>query len=151
METTWILVADSTRARLFRAFMEQGNSRLEEIRDFSHPAGHMPGRDLETDAPGRTFDSAGPGRHAKEPPLPVKEEENIAFAHELGTMLSEEYRREAFKRLHLVAPPKFLSHLRKELAKGQVQHAIAGEADKNLTRHGTADILAALPALNPVH
>ena len=71
---TWILIADGSRAKVFKV---AGKGKIEEKDEMA--AAHPPTRDLVSDRPGRTFDSLGDGRHAKEPPTD---------AHVMGTIRS---------------------------------------------------------------
>src|ERR1035437_2934471 len=65
METTWILVADRTEARLFES-KGPGKGTLQHLRDIPHPEGRLQPRDMEADEPGRISDSFGT-RHALSP------------------------------------------------------------------------------------
>ena len=59
MEHTWIVVADSSRARILSA-----QNRVQpptDIEALAHPEGRMKSQDLTTDRPGRTNDSSGVG------------------------------------------------------------------------------------------
>jgi len=69
MKLTWILVADSTRARIFTA--DTPSSPLEEIEDFSHTEGRLHDREITSDLPGK-IKSAGAGGHTFEQPTDPK-------------------------------------------------------------------------------
>ncbi|MBU0653816.1 MAG: host attachment protein [Gammaproteobacteria bacterium] len=138
----WIMVADASRARFFSAGAGKGG--LIEREDRIHAKSRFHGRDLETDAPARTFDSAGPGRHAVEPSTDVHEQEVETFAHELAVYLGNAYEAGRFQQLYIVAPPHFLGLLRKQLDKN-VSAAIVLELDKDLTKHSVEDIRNHLP------
>ena len=58
---TWVLIANSTFAKIFKVV---DNKTLIELKDFTHPESRMHDEDLVTTRPGRGFDSVGPGRHA---------------------------------------------------------------------------------------
>src|SRR5690606_32767711 len=60
--TTWILVADRARARLFSAEWPE-LEQFQEIRDFAHAEGAAYPHDVEADGPGRLYGANGP-RHA---------------------------------------------------------------------------------------
>jgi protein required for attachment to host cells len=127
---TWILVADSARARLF--FNDGPGKGVKSVSDhvFQHPT--PPGREIMSDRPGRTFDSVGGGRHAKEPRTDPRKVEKRSFAHELAAMLDDGLKQGKFERLVLVAPPGELGLLRAELSEA-VQKRVSAELNKDLT------------------
>ena len=65
MKSTWIVVAESARARIFT--MSGIGGKLQEITDLSHPESRLHDTELSSDLPGRTFDIQGQGRHGMEP------------------------------------------------------------------------------------
>ena len=144
MESTWIVVADSSRARLFSA--ASASSVLVEVEDLIHSASRLHETDLNSDRPGRSFDSNGEGRHAMESP---ENQEAILFAKEISTCLKSHHNQGAFSKLVLVAAPEFLGHLR-TLVDKNLMATIALEIDKNMVQHDVADIREHLPKFLPV-
>lgn len=69
MSTTWILVADQARARLFSLDPTDGAAEggLREIAGFVNPEGRLSARELGAARPPRTHDRMGASRHAIEP------------------------------------------------------------------------------------
>lgn len=134
----WILVADAARARLFSA--QKSNSELVEEQDFYHGASRLKGRDLESDAPGRAFDSVGGGRHAMSKEVDFRQEAAEDFAAELSQIL-EKCR---FEKLYIVAAPAFLGKLRQQLD-ANVSKQIVAEIDKDLVSQEVSEIRAHLP------
>jgi protein required for attachment to host cells len=132
--TTWAIVANAARARLYA--LEGRGAPLKEIEDMIWAEGQLKGHELETDRPGRTFDSAGAGRHAMEPSLDPHKEEAGRFAREIADQLETSYKNHAFKQLCVIAPPAFLGLLRKEIDK-PLREAVTGELNKDLTHAGT--------------
>ncbi|MCW8855424.1 MAG: host attachment protein, partial [Gammaproteobacteria bacterium] len=51
MSTTWVVVADSSRARIFTA--ETSTSALQEIETLAHPEGRLHEQALSSDLPGK--------------------------------------------------------------------------------------------------
>lgn len=138
----WIVVADASRARIFSA---QGRSgELREFADHLHPASRLHGRDLETDAPGRSFDSKGQGRHSMGTDGGVRKQQAEAFSKELCGVIEEGYIAKRFEKLYLVAAPGFLGLLRSHLGDG-LKNRLAGEVNKNLVNHEVAAIRGHLP------
>jgi len=100
---------------------------------------NLPGREIMSDRPGRTFDSVGAGRHAKEPRTDPREVEKRSFAHELAAMLDDGLKQGKFERLVLVAPPRELGFLRVELSPA-VRKRVSAELNKDLTGVSPSEI-----------
>jgi protein required for attachment to host cells len=142
MDTIWVLVADSARARLFQAAGPGGH--LEEMTDLVMPSSRLQEQDLVSDRPGRAFDIAGEGRHAMEPRTSAKEVESDRFAARIAALLESERQQGSYARLVLVASPAFLGQLRSALS-DQV-HALVGlELDKHLVQLRADEIREHLP------
>jgi hypothetical protein len=60
METTWIVVADSSRARILE--IARRSREIREIEDLVNPAGRAHNRDLLVDAYGRVHAKGGAGQ-----------------------------------------------------------------------------------------
>ncbi len=127
---TWVVVADGAHARLL---VNEGPGRgLEALPGGELAAEHAPSRDINADRPGRTFDSTGQGRHAKEPPTDPHRDAKRRFAREVAGRLDAAHKRGDFDRVVLIAPPQALGDLRGHLSKG-VQAKVSGELAKDLT------------------
>lgn len=144
MKSTWIIVAESARARIFTVSGIGG--KFQEVADLSHPESRLHDRELSSDLPGRTFDSRGDGRHAMEQATDPKEQEAQAFATEITQQIDRGQREGNFDSLVLVAPPKFLGRLRSKLSKS-ARNALIGELDKNLVETDTKTIERHVSAL----
>jgi protein required for attachment to host cells len=142
--TTWILVADATQGRLFR---NDGPGRgIAPVSNAVLQGRNVPGREIMSDRPGRTFDSAGQGRHAKVPRTGPREVEKQRFAHRLAAMLDAGLKQGSFDRLVLVAPPKALGQLRDELSKS-LRAKVSAELAKDLTHLPARDLQEHLGAV----
>jgi protein required for attachment to host cells len=120
---------------------------LEEVLDLVNPKGPLPRQALESDKPGRAFDSRGGGqRHAMEPRVDAKEAAATRFARELADALQTGLNEHRFEALYLVAPPHFLGLLRQQLSPG-LQRCVAGELGKDLTREDVAGIAGEVRAM----
>ena len=140
---TWVVVADSSRARIFKA--ESALGPLQELATLAHPEGRLHAQELTSDLPGRAFDSSGlGGRHALEQNIDPKENEALKFARQVAEYLENGQSENQFARLVLVAAPKFLGHLRQSLSNGVVA-LVSQEIDKNLVQQSTEDIRRHLP------
>lgn len=129
MKPTWIVVAESTRGRIFT--VSGAGGKIQEVADLSHPESRLHNRELSSDLPGRTFDSHGEGRHGMEQATEPKEQEAQAFAAEIARRVERARNDGDFDSLVLVAPPKFLGRLRQALSR-PARNALVGELDKNL-------------------
>lgn len=104
-----------------------------------HPASRLRERNIGSDRQGRTFDSRGQGRHAKEGDVSIKKQEAINFSKEIAGHLDSECNKNQFEKLILIAPPEFLGLLRKDLANTTKQR-ITREIGKDLTRRNETHI-----------
>jgi protein required for attachment to host cells len=143
MAKTWVVVADSARARIF-ALAKRGEA-LEEVDELLHPASRAHERELATDCPGRAFDSEGPGRRAMSESISPRQHEAWKLRRELADAIETARAQDRFDRLVLVAGPSFLGELRKTLS-DQTARLVVGELDKNLAQMDAQDILQHLPA-----
>ena len=142
MANTWIIVADSGKARIFA--VPNAVSPLKEIETMINPAARQGGRELASDRPGRSFDSGGHGRHAMAMSVDPKEHELNEFAREVSDRIETGRVGGDFKKLILVAAPHFLGALRKNL-KSASQKTIVAEVDKNVARLSPEQIRKSLP------
>ncbi len=144
MSKTWIVVAESARARIFSQHKPRGP--VEELQDLVHPASALHSRELTSDRQGRTFDRSRQGaRHAMEPNKGPQEVEAEVFAREIAALLEAARRRGGLDNVVLIAPPQFLGLLTGCLDE-QTQKLISRRIHKNLVRHSVDDISAQLAA-----
>ncbi len=134
---TWILIANGARARLFSN--DGPGHGVTLVSDEVLVGVNLPSREIMSDRPGRTFDSVGAGRHAKEPRTDPREIEKRSFTHELAAMLDDGLKQGKFERLVLVAPPGELGFLRAELSPA-VRKRVSAELNKDLTRMAPSEI-----------
>ena len=146
MKKTWILVADSSRARIFEA--ESTIGELREIQALEHPESRLHEVDITADLPGRTQDITGQGRHSMEPGTHPKEHEATEFARQISGVLEKGRTDNLFGQLILVAAPSFLGKIRTEL-KPPLTKTIVHEVSKNLTQMDVEEIRNHLPELLP--
>ena len=137
MGTQLILVADSSRARLFVA--EKANAGLYEIETFSHPEGRLHEQNMSSDLPGRHAGNTGSGSHIYQEETEPKEQEMIDFAKRLTSYLDDLVSKHKVNNLSIIAAPSFLGILRKNLS-DQTDKLVSFELDKNLVTHSVDDI-----------
>src|SRR2546425_11780624 len=80
MTTTWIIAADSSRARILQVTDRERN--LAEIEDLLNPEGRVDDRQLTTDAHARFHGSSGPASDREE--TSAVEHATQPFAKRLG-------------------------------------------------------------------
>src|SRR5687768_16260847 len=107
--TTWILVADGSRGRLF--------SRDERkpwvmVRAFDRPECCATGGELAATEPGRQVHSPAAGHRAAMEKMTPQEIEGDRFGRELADVLEKGLNGGSYETLVLVAPPTFLGRLR---------------------------------------
>ncbi len=142
MPKTWVVVAESSRAKIFE--LDKRNLPLKELEGFAHTPSRSHEQDLTSDLPGRSQDSHGHGSHKMSTQTSVKEHESIEFAKTIGGHLDSARTSGKFDKLIIMSPPSFLGHLRKQLSAETKKH-VHTEIDKNLVRHDVKDIQEHLP------
>lgn len=134
---TWIVLVDGARARVL--LNEGPNKGLKEVLSAQSETARLAGRDLMADDRGRTFDSAGQGRHAMEPKTDAKTVEAEKFLRDVVRLLERGAQGGDYDRLVLCAAPRALGELRALLPK-TVQVKLSAELAKDLTNTPLADV-----------
>ena len=142
MSKIWIIVADEAKARILST--NKSTEALVELHALSSSEASMKEQDLVSDKPGRSYGSAGQGRHSMGEKSEHKAQYAIRFAKELGSYLEKSRQSKAYMKLIIIAAPRFLGLLRKEFSKG-VSELISLEVDKDLTMIETQQIREHLP------
>jgi protein required for attachment to host cells len=142
--TTWILIADGARARIFA---NHGPGKgVEAVEGAEFTADHRPDREILSDKPGRTFESVGTTRHAIQPHHDPHRELKRAFSERLAQLLDQKLAQKAYDRVVLVAPPVTLGDLREALS-DPVKAAVYAELGKDLTKTPTHELPEHLAAV----
>ena len=145
MANTWIIAADSSRARFLQV---AGRERLVEVEDMLNPGGRMDDSELTTDAQPRLSGHGGmgkPGGRTTSGPgsdregTSAQEHETELFAKRIGDYLDKARTQNRYDELVVVAPPKFLGLLRKKLGK-EVEKLVSDEVPKDLSWFNTRDL-----------
>lgn len=136
----WVLIGDGRRA-LF--FVNKGSPDLLDLRILETRVDDNPAtRDQGSDRPGRAFASVGGARSAvADTDWHVVEE--ARFARAIAERINAGAEAGEFSEIIIVAPPRTLGEIRKELSK-KAHESVAGEVGKDLTRHPLAEIEKAL-------
>ena len=132
---TWVVVADGGRGRIL---CNSGPGKgLEAMAGLVFEGDHTPSRDIMADRPGRTFESIGAARHAKEYVTDPHQHRKKEFVTELCEVLVNND--SEFDRLVLVAPPEALGLFRKSLP-SQLRRKVVRELGKDLTHISNTEL-----------
>jgi protein required for attachment to host cells len=125
---TWIVVADTRRARIFEA--ARSLKEMTELEDFVHEISeHV----AESDDSRSRFVVQAHASHGVEPSMTPRTKAMKSFAREIAQYLHKNFLEHRFDECVLAAPPEFLGVLREE-SNGRLQHAITQTVTKDLTR-----------------
>lgn len=131
MPTTWVIAADSSRARIFQ--VSASDQHLQEIEDLANPQGRAANRELRTDGYGRYY---GKGErqqaHTAPPHVDAVDHEIELFSKEVSQYLDKARTEHRFDKLCLIAPPKFLGLMRQNLSK-EAQKLVEEELVKDIS------------------
>lgn len=140
MDRTWVVVADSSRARILE--IPPRSREIREIEDFVNPHGRAQSRELVSDADGRNnlrASGAGNPMHGVFPSGDPVQHQTELFAKRLCEVLDLARSQHRYEQLYLVAAPKFLGLLRSNLSK-EASKLVAQEIDKDLSADDPASI-----------
>lgn len=140
---TWVLVADSCEAKIFktikaRLFDNKADGKdLTLVSEHSHPNGRKKDQDLVSDKQG----SFGVGNFSEH--TDPKQYENDRFASEISKILEHAHGQNSYHDLILIAPPNFMGMINKHLAH-TVKKTVCKEIEKDYTRQTPKELVAHL-------
>ena len=138
METTWIMIAHRSGARLFENKGRRKQVKL--VADIPHPEGRLKNQDIDADKQGRSFDRFGAGRHAMSQEVEPKKQIAERFAKELAELLDQGRNQHHYTKLVLVAEPNFLGILRGALS-DPTASKVTASLDKDLADVPERDLM----------
>jgi len=142
MDTTWVLVADAARARIFA--VDPRFRRLDELMTLIHSPSRVRETDVFSDSRGRQSAAGDFGRVGGMPPRQdLHALEALRFAREVSVTLERGLHDAAYHDLVVVAPPSFLGALRRSLSQAvseRVSHTI-GKDYSRWTAHELRPLL----------
>jgi protein required for attachment to host cells len=146
MDSTWIVVAHEAGARFFEN-LGRGTG-LELVEEIEHPDGRARDRDMASDRPGRSFrkNSGDPSRASMSQSEGPHDRAVADFARALANRLKDARVQNQYKRLVLVAPPRFLGLLRSSLD-GPTAQLVMVSLDKDLAASKTNELVERLSKL----
>lgn len=128
--TTWILVANASTAKLYAN--DGPHHGLELVKEFDHPDSRRKNADLSSDRSG-AMQMAGNGHGARQPQSTPKENEARHFAQELAGQLHLGRCRNEAHRMILVAPPAFMGLLNATLD-DHTEQIVSNRFEKDYTK-----------------
>lgn len=138
---TWVVVANGSKLRVFES---PGTGRgLTELAGEAVDTPHRQTGGEFSDRAGRSHDSHGVGRHAMERVTDPQDQARQNLAREISVRLDAALSEGAYDRLAVVAAPKVLADLRRELSQA-IQDRIVCELSKDLTGAEASIIAQAL-------
>lgn len=147
-ETTWLVVADGRRARIFSGRTD--DTGLTELHDLI--GDDRTTREIGSEKPGRGQESANSARHAMAPRVDWHRQAKQQFAREVAETVNQAGLKGCFDHLVVAAPPEALGDLRKVHNKHALDK-LSGEIDKDLTHSTPSELMKhladALPKLTP--
>lgn len=140
--TTYIVVADAARARIFT----RDALTLAEQESLVHAEGRLHEGDLVTDGRGDVHESMSTTSRSAGEERTATKHENELFAKEVAQRLYSARVGNSMEKLIMVAPPKFLGLLRDKLD-GPTQKLVIHSLSKDLSKAPLVDIQAAVSDL----
>jgi protein required for attachment to host cells len=142
--TTWIIIADGSRARILAPREEELG--FDIVSETTSAEAHVPSREIWADRPGHIQESGNSARHSIEPRHDPHEDRKVAFIREVASQLNVAAKEKRFDSLILFAPPRSMAELRERLDEG-VRRKIKAAAPKDLTKVPLSELPSHLDAL----
>ena len=140
MNTTWILAADGTRARIFETM---DGKEVHELDDLMNPHGRDQNRDINTDKDLRNHGGGTAAHklagHDYEPDVSPVQHEEIKFAKRIGEYLDKASAEHKFDELCVIAPPEFMGRLRENMGQN-AKRASKEELVKDISWFSEAEV-----------
>ena len=128
--TLRIVIADGEHARFVQP---DANNTLRTIGSLDSAAAHLRSRDIGTDRPGRSFESAGGAHHAVGPRHDLHTLEKERFVRLIAEQINAAAENDEFDELLLVAPPRALQELHAALDAG-ARARLIGSLERDLAK-----------------
>jgi protein required for attachment to host cells len=141
---TWILIADGGHAAVFESL--GARSKLTPVEGMAFNMELPPNREIESDRPGRSQESANPTRHAIESRVDPHRELKRQLARKVALKLEAAARNGKFDRLAVVAAPEVLGELRAAFS-DSLKSLVIAELAKDLVKIPLAELPSHLEAI----
>jgi protein required for attachment to host cells len=136
MKPEWILIANSTHARLLE---HQHGSPMVVLQSFENLLGRSKVKDLADDKLGRENSDRGFGGTTYQPRVDAKQKEHTRFARELADYLRQGALQGNFRSLLIFASSPFLGELKPELD-ANTARLVSATHDLDLTSFGLSEL-----------
>jgi len=140
MATTWILVADASRAQLFAH--EKTGEGMSLVREYQHPESRLKASEIASDRAGQ-FLSKGTGHGAFADGTDPKKYEAERFAIELAHALEQGRAAGGYQKLVLVAPAHFIGLLHQHLS-AHARALVGTNIEKDYTQLPASELMSSL-------
>ncbi len=128
--TLCIAIADGEHARFVQ---QEANNVLRTVNSIDSTSAHLRSRDIGSDQPGRSFESAASAHHAVGQRHDLHRMEKEKFTRLVAEQLNAASARDEFDELLLVAPPRALHELRETLD-APTEAKLVGTLEKDLVK-----------------
>jgi len=126
--TYWVVASDGGHARIFS--MTREPATFVEVQELVSDSQHQTNRELTSDASGRIANvKGGPSSHSMEPRSNAHDLAEVAFSNRLVRKLEQAADKSLFESLVILADPRTLGHLRKQMNK-----RLAARIEKEVNR-----------------
>lgn len=132
---TWVMVANSTSAHIYRLAHRQ----LSPILELNHPEGLKKDQELTSDRSGEYGVQYFGQNSSYAPPHTPKEIEANRFAATIAAQLEHTHNLKQFQTLTIIAPPHFLGLLESHFSKG-LKTVIHKTIAKNMVNRSKRDL-----------
>jgi protein required for attachment to host cells len=119
--------------------VEGKQSNFREVEDFINPEARMKERDFNTDAGGRYFGKGQGAGDTSDPRVSAQQHTTDLFSKSIGEYLDKARLERRYDKLRLIAFPKFLGALRKNLSKA-TQDTVEDEISKDISQFAPQQI-----------
>lgn len=141
MKSTWIVLANASRARILSR--DPSGGLLEELADFVHPQSREKGSDLTSDRPGHAQKAHGDAGHAAtafQAAVDPRQKEHAVFAAEVSHHLEQAVAQGRCQDLVLMASDPFLGELKSHLSEG-ARRIVRATVPRDLTTFSGPDLV----------
>ena len=140
MGTTWILVADASRAQLYSH--EKTGEGISLVREYQHPESRLKASEIASDRAGHQ-ESKGSGRGSLVERADPKKYEAERFAIELAHALEQGRAAGIYQKSVLVAPAHFIGLLHEHLS-ARARALIDTNIEKDYTQLPVGELISSL-------
>ena len=136
MKPDWILLANSTRARLLQ---QERGAHVTVLETFEHPQSRSKISELVDDRAGHESTDRSYGGTAYQPRTDARQKEHQRFAREIAQFLERQAQSASFRSIEVFASSPFLGELKAELGSATTR-LLGGTHDLDLTSVGPAEL-----------